>query len=97
VRKAKHAPAIWVGVLLLTMTQRAAKAQDSACELVAVDAAPGLQAGWLRAADDLRAALAHEVTGPECIALRLELEPSTSGILVRVRSADGRFLPSGYS
>jgi hypothetical protein len=90
VRKAKHAPAIWVGVLLLTMTQRAAKAQDSACELVAVDAAPGLQAGWLRAADDLRAALAHEVTGPECIALRLELEPSTSGILVRVRSADGR-------
>jgi hypothetical protein len=74
----------------MSMLQTEAEAQDSACELVSVDAAPGLEPTWLRAADDLRATLAHELTGQECIALRLQLDPSPDGVLVRVHSADGR-------
>lgn len=87
-RKSKLGTAVSVGVLLV-MRPTESDAQDSACELVVLDASPDLDAPWQRAADELRATLAYELTGPECVPFRLRVEPSTEGVIVRAKSADG--------
>jgi hypothetical protein len=88
VRKPKLVAAIGMGVLI-AMRSADGRAQDSACELVALDASPDLDPPWRRAANDLRAALAHELTGGECVPFRLRVEPSPEGVVVRAQSADG--------
>ncbi len=62
---------------------------DSVCELVAVDSSPSLEPRWRRAADELRPALARQLTGADCAPFRLQVEPSTEGVVVRAQSADG--------
>jgi hypothetical protein len=88
VRKPRLVTAIGMGVFI-AMRPADGNAEDSVCELVALDASPDLDPPWRRAADDLRAALAHELTGAECLPFRLRVEPSTEGVVVRAQSADG--------
>ena len=89
VRKPKLATAMAIGVLLV-MGPTESRAQEGTCALVALEASPALDAAWRRATEDLRATLAHELTEPECVPLRLWVEPSTAGAVVRAQSMDGR-------
>jgi hypothetical protein len=79
-----------MGPLLLAMRPSDGWADDRVCELVSVDVSPNLDPVWMDAMTELRAALARELTGRECVPVELRVEPSPGGVLVRARSADGR-------
>jgi hypothetical protein len=79
-----------IGPLLLAMRSSDVLADDRVCELVIVDASPNLDPVWLGAMSELRATLAHELTGRECVPVEIRLEASPVGVIVRARSADGR-------
>jgi hypothetical protein len=76
--------------LLLALSPADGRAEEQMCELVKVEVSPGLGPQWLRGADELRATLAHDLKGADCAPVALLLEPSSSGAVLRARSADGR-------
>ena len=79
-----------LGALLLVLSAADSGAEPPMCGLVTVEASPALDPEWRENVDLLRATLAHDIKGADCIAVELRLEPSASGAIVRARSADGR-------
>jgi hypothetical protein len=80
------------GVLAMLLAWRAAdsRAEDLVCDLVQIEVSPALDPKWLKSAETLRVALAHDLKGADCIPVGLRIEPSSSGAVLRARSADGR-------
>jgi hypothetical protein len=77
-------------VLLLALKPTDGRAEDRVCDLVKVEVSPALRSEWLEGAEELRSTLARDLKGPACIPVALRVEPSSSGAVVRARTADGR-------
>jgi hypothetical protein len=80
-----------IGMALLAVMASAVdgRADGPVCDLVVIDSSPRLDPPFARAVETLRDVVAHELTGPECSPVRLHVEASPEGVVVRAESRDG--------